>query len=425
MSGTWNATYSTGKAQSAGSAGRKVLVLYAEDHRNLPVVIRALCDEGCDVSLMAPRWARPLRLPPVTMTDLKEAADKPDVALASFELIMLPSVPPSLLHKLASLDEDNALVKVLRAARRLGKPVVAIAEPQQAAKLKGFGIATATAMSEVNGSAMAAGASSDCDSCATKGSCAVQCHGKVQDLVLAGALRVGAGDGGSPINRQMARMIDHTLLKADANEAEVRKLCEEARQNLFMSVCVNPSWVPLSAKLLSGSGVKVCPVIRFPLGPTDTAPKALQTEEAVRNGADEVDMVINVGALKSKNYQLVEADIRGVVQAAKKTRKDVVTKVILETALLTDEEKVVACALSKSAGSDFVKTSTGFSTGGATVRDIALMRATVGPELGVKASGGVRDAKTAHEMVAAGATRIGASASVAIVKGSAPTGSGY
>lgn len=404
---------------------RKVAVLYAEDHRNLPVVIKALSEQGCDVTLYAPRWARPHRLPPVAMADLKEAADKPDSTFVNTEMLMLPSVPPSLLHKLASMDEDNALVKLLRAARRMGKPVVAIAEPHQTQKLQAFGIAAATALSDVNGSAKAASDSSDCNTCPTQSSCAVKCHGRVQDVVLAGALRVGAGDGGSPANRQMARMIDHTLLKADAREDEVRKLCQEAAQHSFMSVCVNPSWVPLSAKLLAGSGVKVCTVIGFPLGATDTATKAFETEEAVRNGADEVDMVINVGALKSRNYQLVEDDIRGVVQAARKARKDVVTKVILETALLTDEEKVVACALSKSAGADFVKTSTGFSTGGATVRDIALMRATVGPELGVKASGGVRDAKTAQELVAAGATRIGASASVAIVKGTAPTGSGY
>lgn len=402
---------------------RRVAVLYAEDHRNLPVVIKALTEQGCDVTLFAPRWARPHRLPPVQVADLKDMADRPDQALLNTELLMLPSVPPSLLHRLASMDEDNALVKVLRAARRMGKPVVAIAEPHQTQKLQAFGIAAATAVSEVNGRTGAA-ASSDCDTCPTQSSCAVKCHGKVQDLVMAGALRVGAGDGGSPANRQIARMIDHTLLKADAREEDIRKLCQEAAQYGFMSVCVNPSWVPLAARLLSGTGVKVCTVIGFPLGATDTATKAFETEEAIRNGADEVDMVINVGALKSKNYQLVEDDIRGVVQAARKTRKDVVTKVILETALLTDEEKVVGCALAKSAGADFVKTSTGFSTGGATVRDIALMRATVGPELGVKASGGVRDARTAQELIAAGATRIGASASVAIVKGTTPVSGG-
>ncbi|MBM3259312.1 MAG: deoxyribose-phosphate aldolase [Candidatus Sericytochromatia bacterium] len=209
-------------------------------------------------------------------------------------------------------------------------------------------------------------------------------------------------------------MIDHTLLKADATEDEVRKLCAEARQQRFMSVCVNPGWVKLSAQLLKDSGVKVCTVVGFPLGATDTATKVFETQEAIRNGATEIDMVINVGALKSKDYETVERDIRGVVQACP---KGIVSKVILETALLDDEQKVIACALSKSAGADFVKTSTGFSTGGATVRDIALMRATVGPELGVKASGGIRDTKTAQDMIAAGATRIGASASVAIVKG--------
>ncbi len=422
MSSTWVAQYAKGIAQLAGPSGKRVLVLYAEDSRNLPAVLAALGQQGCAIKLLAPRWARPHRALDVPIADLKEAADHPDATLGPADMVLLPSVPPSLLHQLAARHEESVLVRVLRSARRMGKPIVAIAEPYQIEKLRSLGISGFSPATD--GSAPTE--VPECGTCPTQSSCASRCHGKLQDVVMAGALRLGgAGDGGPPPDRKLARMIDHTLLKADATEAEVRKLCEEARQNQFMSVCVNPSWVAYCAKALAGAGVKVCTVIGFPLGATDTATKEFETAEAVHNGADEVDMVINVGALKSKNYQLVEDDIRAVVDAARRANKAVVTKVILETALLSDEEKVVGCALSKSAGADFVKTSTGFSTGGATVKDIALMRATVGPELGVKASGGVRDTKTAQALIAAGATRIGASASVAIVKGTAAAGSGY
>ncbi|HLN64088.1 MAG TPA: deoxyribose-phosphate aldolase [Symbiobacteriaceae bacterium] len=211
----------------------------------------------------------------------------------------------------------------------------------------------------------------------------------------------------------MARMIDHTLLKPEATADQVRKLCAEAREYNFMSVCVNPTWVALSAEELKGSPVKVCTVIGFPLGATTTEVKAFETAETIRQGATEVDMVINVGALKSGQYDKVLADIKAVVDAA---RGKALTKVIIETCLLTDEEKVKACELSKQAGADFVKTSTGFSTGGATAQDIALMRRTVGPDMGVKASGGIRDYDTAKAMADAGATRIGASASINIAK---------
>ncbi len=214
-------------------------------------------------------------------------------------------------------------------------------------------------------------------------------------------------------DREIARMIDHTLLKPEATADQVRKLCAEAREYSFMSVCVNPTWVALSAEELKGSSVKVCTVIGFPLGATTTEVKAFETAEAIRQGATEVDMVVNVGALKSGQYDKVLADIKAVVDAA---RGKALTKVIIETCLLTDEEKVKACELSKQAGADFVKTSTGFSTGGATAQDIALMRRTVGPDMGVKASGGIRDYDTAKAMVDAGATRIGASASINIAK---------
>ncbi|WP_075981950.1 deoxyribose-phosphate aldolase [Bacillus massilinigeriensis] len=213
----------------------------------------------------------------------------------------------------------------------------------------------------------------------------------------------------------LGRMIDHTLLKANATQEEILKLTQEAKENLFASVCVNPTWVKFAAEQLKDTPeVKVCTVIGFPLGATTTEVKAFETKNAIENGATEVDMVINIGALKDKNFELVEQDIKGVVDAAK---GKALTKVIIETSLLTDEEKVKACELAVKAGTDFVKTSTGFSTGGATPEDIALMRKVVGPEIGVKASGGVRSLEDAEKMVQAGATRIGASSGVAIMKG--------
>ncbi|QOY36192.1 deoxyribose-phosphate aldolase [Anaerobacillus isosaccharinicus] len=216
------------------------------------------------------------------------------------------------------------------------------------------------------------------------------------------------------MSEQLAQMIDHTLLKANATEEEIITLANEAKEYNFASVCVNPTWVHKAAGILKGTEVKVCTVIGFPLGATTSDVKAFETKNAIENGATEVDMVINVGALKDKDFDLVEKDIRAVVEAAK---GKALTKVIIETSLLTDEEKVRACELAVKAGTDFVKTSTGFSTGGATMADIALMRKTVGPNIGVKASGGVRDRETALAMVEAGATRIGASAGISIVKG--------
>ncbi|HWJ76814.1 MAG TPA: deoxyribose-phosphate aldolase [Niallia sp.] len=212
----------------------------------------------------------------------------------------------------------------------------------------------------------------------------------------------------------IAKMIDHTLLKPDAKKDQIVTLCEEAKKYNFASVCVNPTWVKLASELLAGTDVKVCTVIGFPLGATTSNTKAFETEDAIKNGATEVDMVINIGALKDKNYDLVREDIKAVVEAAK---GKALTKVIIETCLLTNEEKETACKLAVEAGTDFVKTSTGFSTGGATVEDIALMRKTVGPDIGVKASGGVRSSEDTSKMVEAGATRIGASSGVAIVNG--------
>ncbi|MBU1100970.1 MAG: deoxyribose-phosphate aldolase [Bacteroidetes bacterium] len=239
----------------------------------------------------------------------------------------------------------------------------------------------------------------------------------VKNIINVGAERIAAGIGvGSQLtDKSIARMIDHTMLKADVTVDDIKKLCAEAREYVFASVCVNPSFVPLCSKLLMGSKVKVCTVIGFPLGATSTQAKRAEAEEALKNGAEEVDMVINIGLLKSKDYDAVFNDINQVVLIAK--RHNAVTKVIIETALLTDEEKIKACLISKKAKAEFVKTSTGFSTGGATASDIALMRYVVGSSVGVKASGGIRTKEDAQTMIDSGADRIGASASVKIVLG--------
>ncbi len=238
----------------------------------------------------------------------------------------------------------------------------------------------------------------------------------------AGASRVVTTIGYCPASDGLASLIDHTLLKPEATRVQVEQLCREASQFCFASVCVNPVWVPLCAEILRGSGVKVCTVIGFPSGAHSPDVKAYETRRAVEQGAEEVDMVINIGALKSKDYALVENDIRGVVQAAGRTT---VVKVILETSLLTREEKIMGSSLSKAAGADFVKTSTGFAGGGATVEDVKLMRETVGPEIGVKASGGIRSKEDVEAMVEAGANRIGASAGIKIVRGEGESGKGY
>ncbi|RPI04346.1 MAG: deoxyribose-phosphate aldolase [Ignavibacteriae bacterium] len=255
------------------------------------------------------------------------------------------------------------------------------------------------------------------DGVCTDNLCVVHNRDGVKNIVQSGADRISAGVGldQNAFDPALARMIDHTLLKPEATKKEIEKLCAEAKQYDFASVCINPSYVPFCAALLSGTNVKVCTVIGFPLGATSSAAKAYEAERAIHDGAREVDMVINVGLLKSGEYDSVEQDILSVVNTAH--RAGVLTKVIIETGLLTDEEKVKACMLAKQAGADFVKTSTGFVKGGATVGDIALMRKVVGPELGIKASGGVRSQEDALALIASGADRIGASASVKIVTG--------
>jgi deoxyribose-phosphate aldolase len=244
--------------------------------------------------------------------------------------------------------------------------------------------------------------------------CPTFCSADVQRVVDAGAERIGIVLGETATAHDWASLIDHTLLKPEASESDIRKLCDEAAKFGFASVCVNPGWVKAAAEFLRGTGVPVCTVIGFPLGATLPDVKAYEARRSIFNGAREVDMVINIGALKSGDDCAVEDDIRAVADAAHENR--VLCKVIIETALLTDEEKVRACLAAKNAGADFVKTSTGFSKGGATVHDIALMRRTVGSDLGVKASGGVKGIEDARAMFEAGATRIGASVGVKIAQ---------
>lgn len=258
------------------------------------------------------------------------------------------------------------------------------------------------------------------------------CPDRLQGVLEAGATRLGLQASGAPAG-SVAALIDHTLLKPDATKGEIETLCREARDYSFATVCLNPTWVPLAARLLQGTPVGVCTVVGFPLGATTPDVKQYETRRVIFDGATEVDMVINVGALKSGDVRTVQLDIEAVADVCRSA--GVVSKVIIETALLSDEEKVTACTLAKAAGATFVKTSTGFAKHGATPADVALMRRVVGAEMGVKAAGGVRDLSGAQEMVKAGATRIGASAGVRIVQESKgatvtagaglPAGSGY
>ncbi len=244
--------------------------------------------------------------------------------------------------------------------------------------------------------------------------CPSFCRADVERIVDAGASRIGIVLGEAATAHDWASLIDHTLLKPEASESDIKKLCNEAMQFGFASVCVNPSWVKKASEFLRGSSVPVCTVIGFPLGATLSDVKSYEARRSIFNGAREVDMVINIGALKSGDDCTVEDDIRAVAEAAHEN--DVLLKVIIETALLNDDEKVRACLAAKNAGADFVKTSTGFAKGGATADDVALMRRTVGRDLGVKASGGVKGIEDARKMFEAGATRIGASVGVKIAQ---------
>lgn len=257
------------------------------------------------------------------------------------------------------------------------------------------------------------GAGSPCEDCRL--ACAAQCATKVRDVVASGAARVEFRGPAAGVPADLARYIDHTLLKPDATAADIDHLCAEAAEHHFAAVCINPTWVRRAAESLRGTGVAVASVVGFPFGAATTEVKAFETRRAIRDGAREIDMVINIGALKSGMLDLVREDIAGVSDACHEA--GATNKVIIETALLTDEEKVLACRLAQQAKADMVKTSTGYATGGATASDVALMRETVGPGMGVKAAGGIRTAEDVQAMIAAGATRIGASAGVRIVAG--------
>lgn len=261
--------------------------------------------------------------------------------------------------------------------------------------------------------ALSVGGDQTCTSCG--GSCAAHSPDKVRDVVTNGASRITFQGRGGDVPRDLARYIDHTLLKPDATAADIDRLCAEAVEHGFAAVCINPTWIRRAADRVRGSGVAVASVIGFPFGAGTSEIKAMEARRAIRDGAREIDMVINIGALKSGMRDVVREDIDRVSDACHES--GALNKVIIETALLTDEEKVIACHLAREARADYVKTSTGYASGGATVFDVALMREAVGPKMGVKASGGIRTAEDVQDMIAAGATRIGASAGVKIVTG--------
>ncbi len=254
-----------------------------------------------------------------------------------------------------------------------------------------------------------------CPDCVQR--CPQTCGKKTREIIAAGADRVSASERLTRVDPAIAALIDHTILKPEATDADITRLCVEARKYGFASVCVNPYWVSRAAGLLAGSAVKVCTVAGFPLGANGTEGKVAEAAAAIRCGAAEIDMVMNIGALRSGDLDRARLDIAAVADTCH--RHGAILKVILETALLDDNQKAAACALAKMAGADFVKTSTGFGPGGATAHDVALMRLVVGPEMGVKAAGGIRTLDDLRRMAAAGATRIGASASVKIVEAAA------
>lgn len=333
----------------------------------------------------------------------------------------LPGIGPALSAKLSTV-EGFGVRRVSSWEALLSGGLAAAggpSAPRRAPALPAPRRAPALTATSTGGGGLRPPSPGDCLNCPVQDGCAKYCPELVEPVRKVGAVRISSGPG-HLAGPEVAALIDHTLLKAETTEEQIRELCAEAAQHSFASVCVNPNFVRLAARELAGTRVKVCTVVGFPLGATSTEAKVCETRQAVLDGADEIDMVINIGALKNHEDGLVEEDIRQVVRAAEGR----VTKVILETALLDEEQKVRGCILTKRAGAHFVKTSTGFSTGGATLEDVALMRKTVGPDMGVKASGGVRDLDGARAMVAAGATRIGASASVAIVSGGRSSG-GY
>jgi len=443
----------------AANAGKRVLVVLTGGNRNLDDVftqVGRIADQAADTTVvLSPSAEKTLTIPAVRRAAPgARIIGEGDVwsLLEEVSTIYLPSLSLNAASKISMLMPDSLACILAVYGLLQGKTVVAASDTLLPAEIDPASVplalrqkldailkelerlgmrlcpvkqmtctasASAQAGGEHSNGSCAQKDSGECDAC---GACVENRPNAIQDLVSSGAARLGSTVGARPTSPELAGMIDHTVLKPDATEEMIRKLCEEAKQHNFASVCVNPSWVSLCAQLLAGSGVPVCTVIGFPLGATTPTAKAIETRDAVANGATEIDMVINVGALKSGDDDLVRRDIQAVVAAA---GDRALVKTILETALLSKEEIVKACLLAKMAGADFVKTSTGFGPGGATVEDIALMRETVGPDMGVKASGGIKDRQTAEAMVAAGATRIGASASVAIATGKQGDKKGY
>lgn len=284
-------------------------------------------------------------------------------------------------------------------------------------------LVTRRVMEELGATTTSGAPSTDAERCeGCTGGCAASCAKKVRTVVGAGAGRVSFHGAGAEVPTDLAGYIDHTLLKPESTAAEVDRICDEAKQYRFAAVCFNPVWTRRAAERLRGTGVKVASVVGFPLGASASRIKAAEARQALRDGASEIDMVLNIGALKGGDHALVEKDIAGVADACREA--GAVCKVILETALLSDEEKVIACRLAKSAKAHYVKTSTGFGSGGATAYDVALMREAVGPVMGVKASGGIRSTEDAEQMIEAGATRIGASAGVLMMTGRTPKTTG-
>ena len=415
---------------------KRILILFNRSDLAIAPLLAELSawQTKAHLTLVAPRWARSLWSNPALPIEYVsfDRAETAKAYVASHDRVVILGASKPLLQKLKRLDRQHLPSALAVEALSQNKPVMLLDSHWHGidtAKLEAMGVrlgslqdiarifplppvpampAAAPVQVTPNGASDAAGITRE----------------RIRQVMQMGAQRMALGSdvsvGSGDLPMDLARMIDHTLLKAEATEAQVTTLCEEARANHFASVCINPSYVPLAARLLTGCDVMVCTVIGFPLGATDSQTKADETRHAVESGADEIDMVINVGALKSQNIAKVEADIRAVVQAAQgKT-----VKVILETALLNDAEKVLACQLSEKAGAHFVKTSTGFGPSGATEADVSLMRRTVRADMEVKASGGIRDQATALKMIRAGATRIGASASVEISRGDQPASPG-
>jgi deoxyribose-phosphate aldolase len=314
------------------------------------------------------------------------------------------------LRSLSSEQIENLVNEVVRrvVGRVESAPAVTAASPKAGAESQ----STSSPEPDKVGAGVAEVCSATAETCTSCGLCATQRTDAVREIINSGACRIGSRPGAQVACHDIAPHIDHTLLRANATEAEITKLCKDAIAHGFAAVCINPAYVPLAAGMLKGTPVKVCTVIGFPLGSMTSEAKGFETRDAAAHGADEIDMVINIGKLKSGDYQYVLDDIRAVIAAAQGRT----VKVIIEAASLTDEEKMTACILAKAAGADYVKTSTGFGPGGATVADVALMRRVVGPQMGIKAAGGIRTCEDARALLAAGATRIGTSASIAIVK---------